>query len=57
MDRGSKATLPHTIPCREFKSSANNSTVHSFDTAIKGIQASYVQTRVQETYITRPWEL
>ncbi|KAK8970259.1 hypothetical protein KSP40_PGU009379 [Platanthera guangdongensis] len=43
VDRGSKATLPRTIPCREFKSSAKDSTDHSFETVIKGIHASYVQ--------------
>ncbi|KAK8955487.1 hypothetical protein KSP40_PGU006168 [Platanthera guangdongensis] len=43
VDRGSKATLPRTIPCREFKSSAKNSTDYSFETAIKGIHASHVQ--------------
>ncbi|KAK8956212.1 hypothetical protein KSP40_PGU022709 [Platanthera guangdongensis] len=46
VDRGSKATLPRTIPCREFKSSAKDSTDHSFETAIKGIHASYVQNLV-----------
>ncbi|KAK8956228.1 hypothetical protein KSP40_PGU008395 [Platanthera guangdongensis] len=43
VDRGSKATLPRTIPYCEFKSSAKYSTDHSFETAIKGIHASYVQ--------------
>lgn len=43
VDRGSKATLPRTIPCREFKSSAKDSTNHSFETAIKGFHANYVQ--------------
>ena len=36
MDRGSKATLPLTIPRRVFKSSAKDSTRHSVEIVIQG---------------------
>ena len=37
MDRGSKATLPLTIPRRVFKSSAKDSTRRAFGIALHGV--------------------
>ncbi|KAK7298723.1 hypothetical protein VNO77_46466 [Canavalia gladiata] len=37
VDRGSKATLPLTIPCRVFKSSAKDSTYHPMGIALQGV--------------------
>ena len=37
MDRGSKATLPLTIPRRVFKSSAKDSTRRSVEIALQGV--------------------
>jgi hypothetical protein len=36
VDRGSKATLPLTVPCRVFKSSTKDSTCHPFEKNFRG---------------------
>ena len=49
VDRGSKATLPLTIPCRVFKSSAKDSTNRSVEITLQGDPRDSSVTRALPT--------
>ena len=49
MDRGSKATLPLTIPRRVFKSSAKDSTRRTVEIALQGVPRGSSAPRVSPT--------
>jgi hypothetical protein len=54
VDRGSKATLPLTMPCRIFKSSAKDSACHLFGRKLRGSQPRLI-SRAGLTNGTGPW--
>lgn len=50
-----KATLPRTMPRREFKSSAKDSAHRPFGTAIQGVRAGRLRDRHGASHVTCPW--
>ncbi|PKA45997.1 hypothetical protein AXF42_Ash019758 [Apostasia shenzhenica] len=55
VDRGSKATLPLTMPRREFKSSAKDSARRPFETSLQGVRRGLYAPRKEATSVSRPW--
>ncbi|PKA61574.1 hypothetical protein AXF42_Ash018187 [Apostasia shenzhenica] len=55
VDRGSKATLPLTMPCRKFKSSAKDSARRPFETSLQRVCRGLYVPRKEATSVSRPW--